>query len=235
MRNRNEDAALIPPDILQGRNSDPITAKDGSFTMLAVADGLGGHSHGDLASRTALHALLSSDQPFHRKQDLNELAAYLASALEEAARETEGAFSMATALTVLHISEESIHIINCGDCRVYDVLEGTLLTRDHTMVFESYLRNELTLEELRIHPMKNRLLRCVQATSGIPELELRTISHVAGKRYLMASDGIWEAIPHEKLMEKASESSLQQACSIIRQSYFESGARDNGTLILIQL
>ena len=223
----------MPPAILQSASED-IMVREGPFTWLAVADGLGGHARGDLASRTVLSALMRESQPFQSKEDLNELSAYLGDSLAEEARKTSRARSMATTLTAFHISEDTLHLIHCGDCRAFDVSHKKLLTVDHTLVFANYLRGELSLEEVRNHPMKSRLLRCLQAMEGLVEMDLKTMPLNPGRRYLLASDGIWEAMTMEILLDLAAGKDIEQAAQAIRTEYLESGARDNGTLILFE-
>ncbi|MCB1138351.1 MAG: serine/threonine-protein phosphatase [Leptospiraceae bacterium] len=233
VRERNEDCALVPPALLQSASED-ITVREGHFAWLAVADGLGGHARGDLASRTVLSALVGAGQPFHSKEDLNELSAYLGDSLAEEARKSSRARSMATTLTAFHFLEDTMHLIHCGDCRAYDVSHRKLLTVDHTLVFANYLRGEMSLEEVRSHPMKSRLLRCLQAMEGIVEMDLKTMPLQSGRRYLLASDGIWEAMPMEALLELADNEEVEQSARAIQSEYFAAGARDNGTLILFE-
>ncbi|HBS03355.1 MAG TPA: hypothetical protein DEA96_00215 [Leptospiraceae bacterium] len=239
VRKRNEDAALIDHQVIQGNAKSDIKTFEGETRWVAVADGLGGHPAGNIASETLLRSLISDNQPFRTREDLNELSGYLSTSLLRKAQEVDGAAGMASTLTALYCSDDKLYIIHCGDCRAYRIqgtgTEKSLISTDHTLVFQDYLRGELTLEQLRMHPMKNQILRCIQATDSITRLELHTLERSAGLRILLASDGIWEAMSHPRLMELVQDGNLAQCCESVRTQYYSSGARDNGTMVLVEI
>ena len=232
LRKRNEDAALIGSDIIQNQREAYPVLYQGDFQWLAVADGLGGHARGDLASRSLLGFLASDQQPFREKKDLNELATYLSGRMKDAAQDEPGASEMATTVTAIYCADGKTYLIHCGDCRAYSIGKKKIPTNDHTLVFENYSRGLLTLEQLRSHPLKSRLLRCVDAGWKIPEFDLRVLTFEGPERLLLATDGIWESLPHEELMER-SEGNIKEAASRLVDGYRKSGAQDNGTFLLI--
>lgn len=236
VRTRNEDAALLQDTVVQSNSTGDILARQGESPWVAVADGLGGHPDGHIASNTLLRSLISSEQPFREKSDLNELAAYLASSLLQRSRE-RGKPGMASTLTALYCTPEKLFLVHCGDCRAYLIKpDGSkLISADHTLVFQNYQRGELTLEQVRMHPMKNRILRCIEASESIPELELHTLERKPGMRLALLSDGIWEAMPQEKLLELVQKPDLVRCCEAVRKEYYVSGARDNGTMVMLEL
>lgn len=236
VRNRNEDAALLGDRIIQDDAPRQILELEGEFPWVAVADGLGGHPAGNLASATLLQSLTSSGQPFHEKSNLNELSIFLSEALRVKAREKWGADGMASTLTAFYCTESQVFLIHCGDCRAYRISDAgkSLISTDHTLVFQNFLRGELDLEQVRAHPMKNRLLQCIQAKEEIADLELHTVERKPGMRLLLATDGIWESMPNHQLLDLVQNGELKQCCENVRQLYYDSGARDNGSMILLE-
>ncbi|GEM_PF-1700128 len=238
VRSRNEDSALIESTLVQDASFRLHSVELQTPGWIAVADGLGGHAHGNVASQTLLYSLISEDPPFKNQEDLNEFGAFLSAKLVEKSRELHDSDTMASTFTGLYITEDHIHLIHCGDCRAYrvdrDDESHALLTIDHTMVFQDYLRGELFLEQVRTHPMKNRLTRCIQAREEIPQLDHKSFPLKKGMRFLLVSDGIWESMHHEQLMRQTKDGPIQECCESVYRSYWESGARDNGSLVLLE-
>ncbi len=164
--------------------------------LLAVADGMGGHAAGEVASATVIEALKPLDTQIPAGELLN--------ALDHAVRGASGALAdkvssdpalagMGTTLTALVWSGTQLGLVHIGDSRAYLVRDGAVfqITQDHTMVQSLLDDGKITEDELSSHPQRSLLLRALMADGPHePDLQLREAR--AGDRYLLSSDGLHE-------------------------------------------
>jgi protein phosphatase len=174
-RTGNEDAAYAGP------------------RLLAVADGLGGHAGGEVASATVIDAL--------RPLDTEVPAGDVLTALEDAVRRASSALGdiveadpalrgLGTTLTALLWSGSQLGLVHIGDSRAYLVRDGEVfqITHDHTMVQLLVDEGRITTEEVATHPQRSLLLRALGDFTSEPDLQLREAR--PGDRYLLCSDGL---------------------------------------------
>jgi PPM family protein phosphatase len=174
-RTGNEDAAYAGP------------------RLLAVADGLGGHAGGEVASATVIDAL--------RPLDTEVPAGDVLTALEDAVRRASSALGdiveadpalrgLGTTLTALLWSGSQLGMVHIGDSRAYLVRDGEVfqITHDHTMVQLLVDEGRITTEEVATHPQRSLLLRALGDFTSEPDLQLREAR--PGDRYLLCSDGL---------------------------------------------
>ncbi len=165
--------------------------------LLAVADGLGGHAGGEVASAAAIEAL--------RPLDTDVPAGELLSALEHAVRQAGHSLrdlvradpslqGMGTTLTAILWSGWQLGLVHIGDSRAYLLRGGELsqLTHDHTMVQALVDEGRITPAEAASHPQRSLLLRALGDGSSEPDLELRDA--LPGDRYLLSSDGLHDVV-----------------------------------------
>jgi protein phosphatase len=214
-------------------------ALGGPAVGLMMADGLGGHGRGDLASRTAtrivLQALAAAPRP-----GLGEVRA----ALELANRallagELDGAFDHRpgpqTTATVLIFTDDSVQIANVGDTRLYrmrdDVVE--LLTKDHSQAAELLRLKVITPHQARNHPGRHLLTRSVGA-----DLTLRVESVARavypGDTYAVCTDGCWSGLEQEDLEAAFSEDPAAGARRLVERA-IELGGDDNASVAIIHV
>jgi PPM family protein phosphatase len=161
--------------------------------LLAVADGLGGHAGGEVASAAVIDAL--------RPLDTDVPAGELLSALDHAVRRASSTLGdiveadpslrgMGTTLTALLWSGSQLGLVHIGDSRAYLVRDGEVfqITHDHTMVQLLLDEGRITTEEVATHPQRSLLLRALGDFSSKPDLQLREAR--PGDRYLLCSDGL---------------------------------------------
>jgi serine/threonine protein phosphatase PrpC len=161
--------------------------------LLAVADGLGGHAAGEVASAAAIEAL--------RPLDTQVPAGELLNALDHAVRRANSALAgiiesdpslrgMGTTLTALLWSGSQLGLVHIGDSRAYLVRDGEVfqITHDHTMVQSLLDDGKITADEVASHPQRSLLLRALGAGNFEPDLQLREA--LPGDRYLLCSDGL---------------------------------------------
>lgn len=223
VRRRNEDSFLVRPEI----------------GVFAVADGMGGHVAGDVASRTALDAFAAA-LTIAPTDESSVLAAMRLANLAvwergEAERDKAG---MGTTLTTLAFPENhSVCLIgHVGDTRVYRLRDGQLeqLTRDHTAAWEMVERGQLTKDAARRHPLSSMLHRSVGTRSEV-DIDVASFEVEAGDRYLLCSDGLSGMVGDEDLHAMLQQSkSLEELCGELVEAANVRGGVDNITAVLVQ-
>jgi serine/threonine protein phosphatase PrpC len=217
VRTVNEDAWLARPEL----------------ALLAVADGMGGHARGDLASRTVVEELALVPPA----ASLGELEAAARAALERAQARIRGlaraeAQTVGTTVAVLLARGRSAVLLWAGDSRVYGLRGGRLepLTRDHSLVQELVERGELTAEAARRHPWRNRITRAVGTAQGL-ELERRAVELAPGERVLLCSDGLTCHLEDAEIGPALARYGLGAPAALVEATLVR-GARDNVTVVV---
>ena len=205
--------------------------------LLAVADGMGGHAHGEVASAAAIEALRPLDTSVPDEELLNALEHAVlraGSTLREMIEADPSLRGMGTTLTALLWSGSRLGLVHIGDSRAYLVRDGDVfqITRDHTLVQSLLDEGKITEDEVASHPKRMLLLRALDGEHGCaPDLELREAR--AGDRYLLSSDGLHGVVPPADiarvLLEVADPD--QAAADLIRLA-IDGGAPDNVTCIV---
>jgi serine/threonine protein phosphatase PrpC len=224
--------------------------KDGSNTTIGffiVADGMGGHKHGELASELAVRTLGShviqkviismvEQEANPPEQSLQEI---IGDGVQNAHNTiVKYATGGGTTLTAALIIGGQMTIAHVGDSRAYSILnDGTMepLTRDHSLVMRMMELGQLTEEEASIHPQRNVLYRALgQGEPFMPDISTSSVPETG---YLfLCSDGLWGVVPEEEIIQIISTSTHpQQACQTLVDAANIAGGPDNITAILIQL
>jgi protein phosphatase len=225
-RENNEDAALADPEL----------------QLFAIADGMGGHLGGEVASQVALESVLSAlqqkpDVPSTRHEKILLRDAF-ASANEAVAHEAEerALHGMGTTLTVVRFRERTAVISHVGDTRAYLVRRDRLqqLTRDQTVV-ELLVRIGLVRrEDAHLHPDRHLLTQALGARDGVkPDVLHVRVPKTA--RVLLSSDGLHDVVPEEQILELARLEDLDHAVSELIDAANGYGGPDNVTAVLIEI
>jgi PPM family protein phosphatase len=162
--------------------------------LLVVADGMGGHAHGEVASAVTIGVLAELDTRRPTADPLVSLADTVARALRRltdlAARDPD-LTGMGSTLTALLFDGTQFGVAHVGDSRAYLVRDDTLsqLTRDHTLVQSLVDDGRITADEATAHPRRSMLMRALQA-GGTAEPDLSVVPAIRGDRYLLCSDGV---------------------------------------------
>lgn len=226
------DAGLI-----RARNEDAyvIRLEDGIF---AVADGMGGHAAGNIASRLAADAVRETAPPAADSIDPSLSGLLIAAnqrllAHAAANPECEG---MGTTLTVLAFANGRAICTHIGDSRLYLVRRGKIrqITRDHTWVQEEVERGDLTPEEARDHPYANALTRAL-GIADQAEPETFTVEPKSGDVFLLCSDGLTKMLDDDQIASiVTSQESLEQASAALIAAANQAGGVDNITVVLVR-
>lgn len=242
VRRINEDSLLVNDMLICRRDmTDPLcNVPSGNTHLYVVADGLGGHSRGDLASRTVLELFKSEADRIHDKESLLMIMRLAKSSLDNLVRDDFSLYGLGTTLAGLLMEEDRGLIFNCGDCRVYRLRRDKSLdrlTRDHSLVQELVDRGEITEEQMRFHPNKNIVTATI--TGDLLEADPHTYTLDEnlrpGERYLICSDGVWENFTTGQMADALSLPSIGEGAKEMTRWILKNGARDNFSLILIEI
>lgn len=235
-RSHNEDSFLLLPE----------------EHLFCVADGMGGHSSGEIASRIAVDELgeffrlTGQDQdltwPYkmdkRKNYDENRLATGIKlanSRIFERASATPVYRGMGTTIVTVHFSRDAVYVGHVGDSRVYRYRGGVLtqLTEDHSLL-NDYLKNgKLTAEEIAAFPAKNVILRALGMKDSV-QVDLSRNEPQDGDIYLLCSDGLSGMATDEEMTEilHGQHEDLEAACSALIDRANQNGGSDNVTCIL---
>src|SRR6202044_791812 len=161
----------------------------------AIADGMGGHAAGEVASAAVIEAVRPLDTLIPAGELLDALdhaVRRAGSSLRELAAADPSLAGMGTTLTALVVSGSQLGLVHIGDSRAYLARDGEVfqITHDHTMVQSLLDDGKITAEEVATHPQRSLLLRALGGFGSEPDLQLRDAQ--PGDRYLLCSDGLHE-------------------------------------------
>ncbi|PRX36198.1 protein phosphatase [Paraburkholderia sp. BL18I3N2] len=203
----------------------------------AVADGMGGHAVGDLASRLVIDALSRLTPPVSMKSFVADARARLQTAnrqlREEAARRQVQ--RIGSTVVVLLACDRFCGYIWAGDSRLYLLREGSLrqLTRDHSQVEALKSLGVLTEEEARHHPAQHMITRAVGATDLL-ELDDDAIEVADGDVFLLCSDGLSNEVSEDDMLAVLSNAACANACEELVDMALARGGRDNITAVVVR-
>ena len=212
-------------------------------TVFAVADGLGGHQGGEVASAAAVEPLAALDG--REFAGAGEAAEALAAAIREGnaailerAAGDPGLWGMGTTVTAAALAgERHLQLAHVGDSRAYLLRDGSLeqLTTDHTVVGELVRRGRLTPEQAAIHPERSILTRAVGLDPRVPVDTPDPVELRDGDQVLLCSDGLTEAVDDDRIAELLSAGADgEAACRSLIDAANGAGGPDNITVVLLR-
>jgi serine/threonine protein phosphatase PrpC len=218
VRDKNEDS-VYPTS--SGESSDEVLA--------IVADGMGGHVAGEVASRIAINAAASSDL-----DPTDRVAAGNRAIREEVARDP-GLEGMGTTMTLLRIEDGAATIAHIGDSRAYLLRDGEMrqVTEDHTVAAEYVAQGQLSPEEAASHPQRHMLLRTLGLTRFVDVDELN-LDLRPGDRVLLCSDGLTEMVRNEKIGKILADGSPDEVVWKLVETANDAGGVDNITVVVVE-
>ncbi len=215
-------------------NEDAYGSTDQAWV---VADGLGGHAGGEVASQLAVDAALRAlAQPVGDAVEALHAAYRAASdAIAAHAAEHRALADMATTMVAATWSAtEGLHVANVGDSRGYLLSGGRVeqVTRDDNVAEELYARGALTAEQARTHPGQYHLTRALGLGEWAP-----TVRHLpsATGRLLLCSDGLNSEVPDDVIGRLLGHGTPQQACDRLVEAALAAGGSDNITVVVVDL
>jgi serine/threonine protein phosphatase PrpC len=219
LRDGNEDSAYAGPH------------------LQAIADGMGGHAAGEVASAVAIGTIAELDSGtagVDRPAALSEAVARARTALREISLSEPSTTGMGTTLTALLWSGEEVTLGHIGDSRAYLLRDGSLrqISHDHTLVQSLVDEGRLTPEAAASHPQRSLVMRALQGSVDA-EPDLETLKAEVGDRFLLCSDGLTDVVSDETIGRTLIEmSDPDEAVDHLVDLAIRSGGPDNITVIL---
>jgi protein phosphatase len=240
-RRANEDTFLTLKSVI-GTEAEPL-----AVGLLIVADGMGGHTRGHEASslavrvaggmivRDVLLPVLSSRASAITNRPVHEILTEATVSANQAVAQMES--DAGTTLTCALVLGQRAYVAHVGDTRVYYLNDDGLhrITKDHSLVNRLVELGQISDQEAQHHPQRNFLYRAVGQGH---ELKVDTYSrHLeAGSHLILCSDGLWNAVPEEEIVDVIRiSSSPQEACNELIDRANEHGGEDNITMVLAKI
>ena len=222
---------------VRASNQDALLLQPGRYGLFGVADGMGGHKAGDVASQMAVAVVaryLRNAQP-----DPDTLRAAVEEAnlmIYEEQLANPDYSGMGTTMTLIWEDEKRILLGHVGDSRAYRVREGSIaqISQDHSMVAEMVRQKILTEKEARRHPYRNIITRALGTAETI-ETDVVALDKQPGDLFLLCSDGLTEYVEEEQLLSVVRAMDLEPAADQLLSLALEGGGRDNISLVLAEV
>jgi serine/threonine protein phosphatase PrpC len=218
------------------QNEDAFGYRD---TLFVVADGMGGHQAGEIASAIAVETVLASEIGSDPVASLQEAVLNANRAILDEMAKNEDLMGMGTTIAILLLVSDQAYVSHVGDSRIYQLstLNGNLrqLTDDHSFVAELIKNGSITEEEAKIHPQRNVLTRAL-GSQGKLEFEVNIFPVSPGDKFLLCSDGLTGMVVENTIKEILSSAVRPQiiAEKLVGQAN-DNGGTDNITVIIIEI
>ena len=248
-------AVRTDPGLRRSSNEDSYCTR-ADLGLFVVADGMGGHAAGEVASRVAVDTIQTfitetagADKnrtwPFPFEPQVSLEGNRLKAAFRLANRQIATAMAdsadlrgMATTASAVLAGPHSACVAHVGDSRVYALLDGTLrqITDDHSWVEEQVRAGTMTSSAARQHPWRNVVTRALSGGSD-PEIDTVELTPHPGERLLLCSDGLSGVVAHDEIERILSdrELTLEQICDRLVTAANDGGGPDNVTVLVIQI
>ena len=234
-RSQNEDAHWVT-HVIERKDS----TESASRYVFAVADGLGGHRGGAIASRMAIKAIKEEINSWHGGDAERVVDRAIQKANQNifcvAQTDPELFRKMQTTITLAVLENDSLVCGHVGDCRLYRMREGRIdvLTRDHTMAGDMLQLHMISSEQAAAHPGRHQLTRSV---GGDPFLKIDLFRQQAkpGDTYLLCSDGLWSELKDEEVRAALEGPDVSRECENLVRFALSGGAPDNITAIMFRI
>ena len=219
---------------VRANNQDaPIVSE--KLRLYGVADGMGGHKGGEVASTSARDDLL------RELEGKTPSVAALSGAIEEVNRQIyhqqehdDALTGMGTTLSVLWMSDDFVYIGHVGDSRVYLLRDGEFrqMTLDHSLVEQLVREGVLTEEEAQNHPMRNIITRAIGTDESV-EVDVVVEERRKGDLWLACSDGLHGLVDDRQMRDALRQYAPEKAAHVLLKAALDAGGRDNVTLVIV--
>lgn len=219
---------------VRANNQDaPIVSE--KLRLYGVADGMGGHKGGEVASTSARDDLL------RELEGKTPSVATLSGAIEEVNRQIyhqqehdDALTGMGTTLSVFWMSDNFVYIGHVGDSRVYLLRDGEFkqMTLDHSLVEQLVREGVLTEEEAQNHPMRNIITRAIGTDESV-EVDVVVEERRKGDLWLACSDGLHGLVDDRQMRDALRQYAPEKAADVLLKAALDAGGRDNVTLVIV--
>ena len=213
------------------------------YNFFFVADGMGGHAGGDIASAIIAQSVARADREY---EDTDQASSQVVEALLEANQKLADTVSehselkgMGTTFSGIVFTGDLVTVTHIGDSRVYMVSEDKVsqVTKDHTFVQRLVDTGRITPEEALTHPRRSVLMRVLGDVEISPELDTEVFKVAAGDRWMLCSDGLCGVVPDEIINKILLDKSVdaEEATALLIYEALEHGAPDNVTVVVVDV
>jgi len=234
-----KSAALSHVGKIRSNNQDSGYA---GTQLFVVADGMGGHAGGDVASAIAIRRIRETDRVYASPGDAEfALQSSLIAAnqlLAETVFEHQELTGMGTTVSALLRVGDSMAVAHIGDSRVYLFRDDELsqITADHTFVQRLVDSGRISPEEAAVHPRRSVLMRVLGDVDAAPEIDTATLGTQPGDRWLICSDGLSSYLAEERIKKAlAAELDAEQVAKRLVKETLDHGAPDNVTIVVVDV
>lgn len=235
----NRAAAVSHVGKIRSNNQDSGYA---GHELFVVADGMGGHAGGDVASAIAVNRIKEADGEYETAPEaefaLQSALIAANSLLAETVFEHPELTGMGTTVSALMRVGDEIAIAHIGDSRIYLFRDGELsqVSVDHTFVQRLVDSGRITEEEAMVHPRRSVLMRVLGDVDASPEIDTLILATKPGDRWLICSDGLSGVVKHDDLLAALGtrDAPKQVADKLLKQS-LDAGAPDNVTVVILDI
>lgn len=219
---------------VRANNQDALIVSE-KLHLYGVADGMGGHKGGEVASTSARDDLL------RELEGKTPSVAALSGAIEEVNRQIyhqqehdDALTGMGTTLSVLWMSDNFVYIGHVGDSRVYLLRDGEFkqMTLDHSLVEQLVREGVLTEEEAQNHPMRNIITRAIGTDESV-EVDVVVEERRKGDLWLACSDGLHGLVDDRQMRDALRQYAPEKAADVLLKAALDAGGRDNVTLVIV--
>lgn len=209
--------------------------------VFIIADGMGGHNCGEIASRAAVEHISSSMSEHNffpeesRGTELRKLVESTNTAVYQKSLESPEANGMGTTLTMALVIDKVMTVAHVGDSRLYLVRAGNMqqVTEDHSYIEELVRKGTLTREEAEKHPRKNIITRAI-GCSPILEVDILSMTMEKDDIFILCTDGLTNMLDENEIVEIAKNNDPDAACMQLIDAAKKQGGEDNITVIVIK-
>ena len=216
-RDNNEDSGFI------GKN------------FLLIADGMGGHAAGELASSTAVSVVANFDKNFDNFSPI-DIVHKVSEKIKNSIQKDTSRSGMGTTLSTVYLKENKLNLIHVGDSRIYLIKDKNLnlISKDQTYIQSLIDNNEITVQEAKNHPQRSLLLQAIDGSNDlVPEIKSFDVS--VGDKILLCSDGLTNVVSDAEILNIINSFEAVGAVSALIEKALEHGGPDNITVIIAEI
>lgn len=206
--------------------------------LFIVADGMGGHKAGDIASRLTVDSVVDKLSKVNSKDYISVITDTIIKVNKEVidkAAESQDYEGMGTTLVVATVFENILKVANVGDSRLYVIGEDIIqITRDHSLVEEMVTNGQLDRADARVDKRKNIITRAIGGESKV-EAEMFSVELKPEDKILMCSDGLSNMVDDTEILEIINrEPDIEKAARMLIDAANENGGKDNISVVIVE-
>ncbi len=219
------------------QNEDTVCVCPGAYGLYILADGMGGHVGGEVASALAaqtLAAVLRDSVPSAER--LEQAFCRVNTAIYEKQQNDPALAGMGTTLTVLWEGKTHVYIGHVGDSRAYLLLGGRLrrMTEDHSLVEEMVRAGMITEEQAKTHPYRSVITRAMGTDESV-QADVTEVLKAPGERWLLCSDGLSDMVEDAQIERLLAMNDPGAAAGALVETALENGGRDNISVMVLEV